>query len=140
MPLKDLIIEDIVAGTGPAVKAGDPVSVHYTGRLEDGTVFDSSEGRDPLDFTCGIGLVIPGWDQGLIGLKKGGKRRLSIPAVLPTAKWVIRALFRPTPIFIRRRAGRNRLNERRRRNAVTCEKFRRLANGEPHDAGVAPRD
>ena len=60
MPLKDLIIEDIVAGTGPAVKAGDPVSVHYTGRLEDGTVFDSSEGRDPLDFTCGIGLVIPG--------------------------------------------------------------------------------
>ena len=76
------IIEDIVAGTGPAVKAGDPVSVHYTGRLEDGTVFDSSEGRDPLDFTCGIGLVIPGWDQGLIGLKKGGKRRLSIPARL----------------------------------------------------------
>ena len=56
MPLKDLIIEDIVAGTGPAVKSGDPVSVHYTGRLEDGTV--------------------------LIGLKKGGKRRLSIPARL----------------------------------------------------------
>ena len=72
MPLKDLIIEDIVAGTGPAVKAGDPVSVHYTGRLEDGTVFDSSEGRDPLDFTCGIGLVIPGWDQGLIGLSGRG--------------------------------------------------------------------
>ena len=82
MPLKDLIIEDIVSGTGPAVKAGDPVSVHYTGRLEDGTIFDSSEGREPLDFTCGIGLVIPGWDQGLIGLKKGGKRRLSIPAHL----------------------------------------------------------
>ena len=139
MPLKDLIIEDIVAGTGPAVKAGDPVSVHYTGRLEDGTVFDSSEGRDPLDFTCGIGLVIPG-----SGPHRPQKRRQAPP-------------FHPGPSCLRRnglsgrysaqrrslfrrRAGRNRLNERRRRNAVTCEKFRRLANGEPHDAGVAPRD
>ncbi|WP_295476891.1 FKBP-type peptidyl-prolyl cis-trans isomerase [Sutterella sp.] len=82
MALKELIIEDLVPGEGAAVKSGDHVSVHYTGSLEDGTVFDSSEGRGPLDFTCGVGLVIPGWDQGLIGLKKGGKRRLSIPARL----------------------------------------------------------
>ena len=100
MPLKDLIIEDIVAGTGPAVKSGDPVSVHYTGRLEDGTVFDSSEGRGPLDFTCGIGLVIPGWDQGLIGLKKAASAAFPSRPVLPTAKWAIRASFRPTPTFI----------------------------------------
>lgn len=82
MALKELIIEDLVPGEGPAVKSGDHVSVNYTGSLEDGTVFDSSEGRGPLDFTCGVGLVIPGWDQGLIGLKKGGRRRLSIPARL----------------------------------------------------------
>ena len=79
MALEKLIIEDIVEGTGPGVAAGDRISVHYTGKFEDGTVFDSSVERgEPIDFTCGVGMVIPGWDQGLIGLKKGGKRRLSI--------------------------------------------------------------
>ncbi|MDO5530632.1 FKBP-type peptidyl-prolyl cis-trans isomerase [Sutterella sp.] len=79
MALQELIIEDIVEGEGPAVKAGDNISVHYTGKFEDGTVFDSSIGGDPIQFPCGRGYVIPGWDQGLIGLKVGGKRRLSIP-------------------------------------------------------------
>lgn len=83
MALEKLIIEDIVEGTGPGVAAGDRISVHYTGKFEDGTVFDSSVERgEPIDFTCGVGMVIPGWDQGLIGLKKGGKRRLSIPYAL----------------------------------------------------------
>lgn len=83
MALEKLIIEDIVEGTGPGVAAGDRISVHYTGKFEDGTVFDSSVERgEPIDFTCGAGMVIPGWDQGLIGLKKGGKRRLSIPYAL----------------------------------------------------------
>ena len=73
MALEKLIIEDIVEGTGPGVAAGDRISVHYTGKFEDGTVFDSSVERgEPIDFTCGVGMVIPGWDQGLIGLKKGG--------------------------------------------------------------------
>ncbi|MBS6231382.1 MAG: FKBP-type peptidyl-prolyl cis-trans isomerase [Sutterella wadsworthensis] len=83
MALEKLIIEDIVEGTGPGVATGDRISVHYTGKFEDGTVFDSSVERgEPIDFTCGVGMVIPGWDQGLIGLKKGGKRRLSIPYAL----------------------------------------------------------
>lgn len=83
MALEKLIIEDIVEGTGPGVAVGDRISVHYTGKFEDGTVFDSSVERgEPIDFTCGVGMVIPGWDQGLIGLKKGGKRRLSIPYAL----------------------------------------------------------
>lgn len=96
MALEKLIIEDIVEGTGPGVGAGDRISVHYTGKFEDGTVFDSSVERgEPIDFTCGVGMVIPGWDQGLIGLKKGGKRRLSIPMLWPTARPAIQAPFRP---------------------------------------------
>lgn len=80
MALEKLIIEDIVVGEGPAVQRGSRVRVHYTGTFEDGTVFDSSlERGEPISFTCGVGMVIDGWDRGLIGLKKGGKRRLSIP-------------------------------------------------------------
>ena len=96
MALEKLIIEDIVEGTGPGVAAGARISVHYTGKFEDGTVFDSSVERgDPIDFTCGVGMVIPGWDQGLIGLKKGGKRRLSIPYALAYGEAAIQAPFRP---------------------------------------------
>ena len=59
MALEKLIIEDIVEGTGPGVAAGDRISVHYTGKFEDGTVFDSSVERgEPIDFTCGVGMVI----------------------------------------------------------------------------------
>lgn len=96
MALEKLIIEDIVEGTGPGVAAGDRISVHYTGKFEDGTVFDSSVERgEPIDFTCGVGMVIPGWDQGLIGLKKGGKRRLSIPYALAYGEAGYPGAFRP---------------------------------------------
>ena len=72
--------EDVVLGTGPAAKSGDRVSVHYTGRLLDGTVFDSSVERgQPFDFVIGQRQVIEGWDDGLVGMKKGGKRKLQIP-------------------------------------------------------------
>ena len=72
--------EDIVVGTGPAAKAGDNVSVHYTGTLEDGTKFDSSVDRgQPLVFTLGQGKVIAGWDEGIQGMQVGGKRKLTIP-------------------------------------------------------------
>lgn len=72
--------EDLVEGTGPAVKKGDRVRVHYTGTLMDGTKFDSSLDRGvPFEFTVGEGAVIQGWDLGIIGMKKGGKRKLTIP-------------------------------------------------------------
>ncbi len=77
-----LIIEDLSLGEGPAVKAGDTVEVHYTGTLEDGTVFDSSLEREPFSFKVGSGSVIPGWDQGIPGMKVGGKRKLTIPSDL----------------------------------------------------------
>lgn len=64
--------------TEPA-KAGDKLRMHYTGRLDDGTVFDSSEGRDPLEFTLGVGEIIPGLDRGMEGMSVGEERQLSIP-------------------------------------------------------------
>ena len=61
-------------------KVGDTVSVHYAGRLEDGTEFDSSEGRDPLSFKLGGHEVIPGFENALIGMQAGEKRTVTIPA------------------------------------------------------------
>lgn len=60
------------------VQSGDTVRVHYHGRLTDGTIFDSSEGRDPLEFEVGSGMVIAGFDNGVIGMIIGDKRTLSI--------------------------------------------------------------
>lgn len=60
--------------------SGDTVKVDYTGRLEDGTVFDSSEGREPLEFTLGAGQVIPGFDQGVEGMEVGEEKTITIPA------------------------------------------------------------
>ena len=75
-----LLIEDEVVGTGPAAKSGDSVTVNYTGWLTDGTKFDSSLDRnEPFTFTLGAQEVIAGWDQGVAGMKVGGKRKLTIP-------------------------------------------------------------
>jgi peptidylprolyl isomerase len=63
-----------------AAKNGDKVQVHYTGRLDDGTVFDSSEGRDPLEFELGTGAVIPGFEAAIVGMQAGEKRSTHIPA------------------------------------------------------------
>src|SRR5690349_16773607 len=73
-------IEDTKVGSGPAAQAGDTVSVHYTGRLTDGTKFDSSRDRgQPFSFTLGQGRVIKGWDVGVAGMQVGGQRQLTIP-------------------------------------------------------------
>lgn len=78
-----LQIQDISVGKGKEAKAGQTVSVHYTGRLVDGKEFDSSRTRNkPFDFPLGQGRVIKGWDQGLLGMKVGGKRKLTIPPSL----------------------------------------------------------
>ncbi len=61
------------------VKTGDTVRVHYHGRLENGQTFDSSEGRDPLEFTVGAGMVIKGFDSGVLDMKPGEKKTLNIP-------------------------------------------------------------
>ncbi|MCC3283389.1 MULTISPECIES: FKBP-type peptidyl-prolyl cis-trans isomerase [Arthrobacter] len=80
----DLVIEDIVVGDGAEAKPGDTVSTHYVGvAFSTGEEFDASWNRGaPLDFKVGIGQVIQGWDQGLLGMKVGGRRRLEIPAHL----------------------------------------------------------
>jgi len=79
-----LIIEDLTPGSGAEAKGpGQFVNVHYTGWLEDGTEFDSSRGRnEPFGFPLGVGYVIPGWDQGVVGMRVGGKRRLTVPSAL----------------------------------------------------------
>ena len=77
----ELIIEDIIVGQGAEAVKYSIVTVNYTGWLEDGTKFDSSlnPGREPLRFTLGAGQMIQGFDQGIPGMKVGGKRKLTIP-------------------------------------------------------------
>jgi peptidylprolyl isomerase len=77
-----LQVEIVEPGTGDPPALGDQVSVHYTGSLEDGTVFDSSEGGDPFTFPLGEGRVIPGWDEGIALLSEGTKAKLTIPPEL----------------------------------------------------------
>lgn len=78
-----LIIEDIKLGEGREVKSGDTVVMHYLGTLESGTKFDSSYDRgEPFATQIGVGQVIKGWDEGVPGMKIGGKRKLTIPSEL----------------------------------------------------------
>ncbi len=79
--INGMLIVDNVVGDGLEAEKFDILVVHYTGKLEDGTVFDSSKnpGRDPFRFTVGQGQVIKGWDEGFVGMKIGGTRTLTIP-------------------------------------------------------------
>lgn len=79
----ELVKEDLTVGSGDEATTGKKVTVHYTGWLTDGKKFDSSVDRnEPFAFDLGAGRVIQGWDQGVVGMKVGGKRKLTIPASL----------------------------------------------------------
>ena len=78
-----LQVEDLVVGDGVEAQSGKEITVHYTGWLTDGTQFDSSiDRKQPLSIVLGVGQVIKGWDQGIEGMKIGGKRKLTIPPEL----------------------------------------------------------
>lgn len=79
---EQLVVQDEVIGTGAVAEVGDTVQVHYTGKFENGQVFETSLGGAPIPFVLGAGQVIPGWDQGLVGMREGGKRLLIIPPSL----------------------------------------------------------
>lgn len=80
---QNVIIEDIVVGDGKAVVKGALIQAHYTGYLQDGTRFESSRDKGrPFQCVIGTGRVIKGWDIGLIGMRVGGTRKLSVPAAL----------------------------------------------------------
>lgn len=79
-PPADLEITDLILGEGAEATAGDLVAVHYVGvAYSSGEEFDASYGRGPIQFPLGTGRVIPGWDQGIQGMKVGGRRKLVIP-------------------------------------------------------------
>jgi peptidylprolyl isomerase/FKBP-type peptidyl-prolyl cis-trans isomerase FkpA len=81
--MDQLIKEDLVVGAGAEATSGQKVTVHYTGWLTNGTKFDSSKDRgDPFVFNLGKGQVIRGWDEGVQGMKVGGKRKLTIPPAM----------------------------------------------------------
>jgi len=81
--IQGMKVEILKEGTGEAAKTGDAVSVHYVGTLENGTKFDSSIDRgEPLPFTLGENRVIQGWELGILGMKVGEKRKLTIPSDL----------------------------------------------------------
>ena len=77
-----LTYETLKEGTGAVAGRGQGISIHYTGTLENGTVFDSSRGKEPFSTAIGVGRVIPGWDEGVPGMKVGERRKLTIPANL----------------------------------------------------------
>jgi FKBP-type peptidyl-prolyl cis-trans isomerase len=86
-PPTKLVTKDVVVGKGTAAKAGDKLSVHYLGALFDAKQFESSwDSGQPFAFTLGQGDVIAGWDQGIVGMKPGGRRLLVIPAALAYAE------------------------------------------------------
>ncbi len=79
MTIPQIIIEDMQLGAGPEALPGRQITVEYTGKFTDGRVFDTSVGKQPFTFLLGAGNVIQGWDKGLVGMKVGSKRTLTVP-------------------------------------------------------------
>ncbi|WP_432721125.1 FKBP-type peptidyl-prolyl cis-trans isomerase [Jeongeupia wiesaeckerbachi] len=97
----ELKIEDLQLGTGKEAVKGALIRSHYTGWLEDGTQFDSSHDRgQPFQCVIGTGRVIKGWDQGMMGMKVGGKRKLFVPAHLAYGERQIGAHIKPNSNLI----------------------------------------
>ena len=97
----ELHITDIKLGEGKAIVKGALITAHYTGWLEGGTKFDSSHDRgQPFQCVIGTGRVIKGWDQGLIGMKVGGKRKLFVPAHLAYGERQMGAVIKPNSNLI----------------------------------------
>ena len=93
---EEVIIIDLQEGTGKTAVKGALITTHYTGTLEDGTVFDSSwERGKPFQCVIGTGRVIKGWDIGLMGMKVGGKRTLRVPAALAYGERSMGAHIKP---------------------------------------------
>jgi hypothetical protein len=96
-----LKVKDIKIGDGEEIKSGDQIKMHYEGKLENGTVFDSSfERGEPLPVTIGVGMVIKGWDQGVPGMKIGGERILTIPGPLAYGETGVRGVIPPNSTLI----------------------------------------
>ena len=96
-----LQITEIKEGTGAVAQKGKKVSVFYTGLLTNGTVFDSSKDRSsPFNFVLGSGMVIAGWDQGVEGMKEGGKRKLVIPAKLAYGERAVGGVIPPNSTLV----------------------------------------
>ncbi|MDO8663264.1 MAG: FKBP-type peptidyl-prolyl cis-trans isomerase [Candidatus Wildermuthbacteria bacterium] len=100
MDKNELAVETLKQGTGSAAKNGDKITVNYTGTLEDGTQFDSSIGRGPFSFTLGVGQVIKGWDAGVLGMKIGEKRKLTIPSDMAYGAAGAGGLIPPNAVLI----------------------------------------
>lgn len=99
--MDELKIEILKEGTGEVVKAGDTVSVHYSGKFVDGSKFDSSIDRGiPFEFVVGAGQVIKGWDQGIVGMKVGEKRKLTIPSNLAYGDNGVNGLIPPKSTLV----------------------------------------
>lgn len=96
MNANELVITEVETGTGKETVKGALLIVQYEGFLEDGTKFDSSHDRGkPFQFVFGTGRVIKGWDQGLIGMKEGGKRKLFVPALLAYGERQVGDIIKP---------------------------------------------
>ena len=99
--MAELLIEDQTVGTGTEAVVGKTVDVHYTGWLTSGQKFDSSKDRgQPFSFPLGGGRVIQGWDKGVVGMKVGGKRKLTIPGDLAYGKRGFAGLIPPDATLV----------------------------------------
>jgi peptidylprolyl isomerase len=92
---------DLVIGTGPSPQVGQDVTIHYTGTLLDGKKFDSSKDRNtPYKFTIGMGQTLLGWDEGVISMKVGGKRKLIVPPELAYGSTGVRTVIPPNTTVV----------------------------------------